>query len=194
LGMTCRGRIQMSGGFFLLMTMLFWLDSGIGFLIPAVAAGFLHEMGHLGVAWWLGLHIKYISLTAIGAEMHFKETEISYAKDLLITAAGPAASLLCAWISAEREEFILAGMCLGQGIFNLLPIYPLDGGRFLHLLLLNWKDGIWADTVTDVFSVITVIASAGGGIALLCIYGNPTLVITACWFLIVRLKRRKNQG
>ena len=111
----------------------------------------------------------------------------------MITAAGPVASFLAAWVAAELDLFVLAGMCLGQGIFNLLPILPLDGGRFLYLLLMNWKDGIWADPATDAISLVFVLLLLGAGLLLLWKFGNPTLGITACWLLAGKLKFKERK-
>jgi len=178
-----------SSGFLFLILMLFWLDKETKILGPAIAACVLHEVGHVLMAKIFGISVKYISLTIVGAELYFwNEERISYLQDMLITAAGPAASIFAARVAGELENFLLAGMCLGQGIFNLLPVLPLDGGRFLYLVLLNWSDGTWANIVVETISLVIVIMIAGIGVLVLLKYGNPTMGITACWLLAGKLK------
>ena len=184
----CRGKVWVSGGFLLLLSMFFWMDSEMGGLFPALAACFLHEMGHVQMARRLKEPVKCIKLTAVGAELHFRNNEISYQKDLLITLAGPVTSLFCAWVAAELKVFVLAGMCLGQGIFNLLPIYPLDGGRVLSLVLMNWRDGAWVDFAGDAMSLLSIFVTLFLGFVLLWKYGNPSLGIVGCWLFAGRLK------
>ena len=100
--------------------------------LPWLAAIFLaaiiHELCHLIVLKLCGIRVYQIHIRKHGAEI---ETEaLSPLQELLCAAAGPAGSFLCLIF---KEHFPILALCgLLQGIYNLLPIYPLDGGRIVH--------------------------------------------------------------
>lgn len=112
----------------------------------------LHELAHCVVARRLGVPIKSITLFIFGGMAHF-ETEPSSARDeLWIAVAGPVMSMFLAvilWlfaraavaagISGAAFEVIsyLAMINLVLALFNLVPAFPLDGGRILRAYL--WK-------------------------------------------------------
>ena len=185
-------RVRISSGFWILLAFLFWLDKGIGILLPALAAAVLHELGHLTMISLVGGGVKEISLTAVGAEIQLDEAvPLSYWKDALAALAGPLASLLCAWAALGVNAYLLAAMCVGQGIFNLMPIELLDGGRILYALIAGMADDRWAQRVLSVTSALVVGALLGVGLILLRQYGNPTLAITAGWLLLGIFRRKE---
>lgn len=187
-----RLRVRVSSGFWILLAFLFWLDEGVGILLPALAAAALHELGHLTMISLMGGSVKEISLAAIGAEIHLDEAvPLPYWKDALTALAGPLASLLCAWVALGMDAYLLTAMCVGQGIFNLLPIEPLDGGRILYALIAGMLDAQWAQRVLSFTSALAVGALFGVGLILLRRYGNPTLAITAGWLLLGTFRRKE---
>jgi len=84
-----------------------------------------------------------------------------------------------------------AGLSLGQGLFNLLPILPLDGGRALGLLLTSLGGEDSAGHVMRVLSAVLSGALLGGGLVLLRVFGNPTLLVTAAWLTAGQLRISK---
>lgn len=187
-----RFRLQITGGFAVLLSLLFWLDEGLGLLLPALAAAALHELGHVAAILLMGGTVKGIRLTAVGAEMELDgRVRFSYGKDVLAALAGPLASFLSAWAAAGLKLWIPAAMCAGQGAFNLLPVGPLDGGRALYAsLAARWDEGK-AVRVVSFFSAVVVGALLGGGLVLLRRFGNPTLMITAVWLLTGIFRRKE---
>ena len=102
----------------------------------------LHELGHALVARRYGLVVGGITLFALGGVTEIVETGTDPIRDLLIAVAGPLISLLLAfagalawWYAAPGPAALLAmHLALTNGamaIFNLMPGYPLDGGRVL---------------------------------------------------------------
>jgi Zn-dependent protease len=102
----------------------------------------LHELGHALVARRYGLAVRGITLFALGGVTEIVETKTDAVRDLLIAVAGPAVSVLLAilgglawWSAPDAALALLAGhLALTNGamaLFNLLPGYPLDGGRVL---------------------------------------------------------------
>ena len=100
-------------------------------LFSAVLAAAVHESFHLIALALCGVKIHGLR---IGTGRAVIETAPLPANlELLCTAAGPAGSFLC---FALARHFPLLGLCgFIQGMYNLLPIYPMDGGRILLCLL-----------------------------------------------------------
>ncbi len=111
----------------------------------------LHEFGHALAGRLLGVVVQDIIITPIGgvARLHGLSARQPL-MELVITLAGPAVNLLLAamfalWLRArnlpmepqglESLPQILMWANLAMGIFNLLPAFPMDGGRVLRALL-----------------------------------------------------------
>ncbi len=120
--------------FLMLFTVLFNLQKHY---LPLFLAAALHELGHAAVICLLGSEIQQIRIIPGGLDIQYQEKHCSYGGDLLIAAAGPAANLLGAMAAsvfgAHADYFV--GLSLILCIFNLLPIYPLDGGSILHTIM-----------------------------------------------------------
>ena len=88
----------------------------------------MHEISHMLVAILLKMNVYEIELLPIGVNAKYigKNT---YLKELIISLAGPIASLLFAVI-LKNEVFKM--MNLSIAIFNLIPIKPFDGGKILE--------------------------------------------------------------
>lgn len=175
-------RLKLTPGFPVMMALLFYLDEGLGLLGWGVLACVLHELGHVLAVHALGGRVRALELSAVGAQMTLDPAHpLSYGRELLAALAGPAASLLTAWLAAGGGLFLLAGLSMGQGVFNLLPLAPLDGGRCVYLLLAPLAGEQRAEGVLRAASAVLAGLLVGGGLILLRVFGNVTLLITAAW-------------
>ena len=130
---------------------------------------FLHELGHIIVGKILGLKIEKIEITPCGFSTAFLGTK---KVDIIVALAGPTVSFMLAilfrYIELEpyigSEEAVYSNLLIL--IFNLLPLYPLDGGRILkgilHIFLGKRKAERYTNSISFIILIIlTFIASIG---------------------------------
>ena len=107
----------------------------LGLPLPWVAAAVLaaavHELCHYLAIAALGGQVGRIAVGSGGAAMELGC--LSPVRELLAAAAGPVGSLSLMLMGRFFPRLALCGLV--QGLFNLLPIYPLDGGRILRRAL-----------------------------------------------------------
>ena len=124
-------------------------------LVAAVLAAVFHELCHYAALRWRGVRVFGLSVGKEGMRM---ETEEMMAMDMLLcVAAGPLGSLLLVQTVRLFPELALCGLV--QGAYNLLPIYPMDGGRIIRSVLeilipekqLRVEKGIAMATVSCIF-------------------------------------------
>lgn len=156
--------------FLLLGLFLILLGYGDIFCICTLSA-LLHEFGHYIVATRLGYQMVKIRLMPFGAEL-FGDTDCFVDRDeIKIALAGPFVNMcicilcLCGWwISPDsyRITYPIFANNIVMGIFNLLPIFPLDGGRIVLASLCKKMTRIKASKivkqVTKGFAIIIFIA------------------------------------
>lgn len=141
------GKLELGWGFPVLAAAA--LLAGAGEVLPAVVLSALgHEMGHLLALYLAGAGVEWVRLTAFGAEIRADTRYLSYPREILCTLAGPAVNLaLAVLLGRIAGDAVAAGVNLTLGVFNLLPVPALDGGRILHLLVSWCRDPMAADRV-----------------------------------------------
>lgn len=146
-------------------TTTYWVVAFISALLLFVCV-LAHELAHALVAQTSGLTVRKITLFIFGGIAHIEEEVKRPGVEFRVAIAGPIASLLLAVVafllalplqgsgaSAEAVLDYLAVSNLVLGAFNLLPGFPLDGGRVLRSIV--WK-------VTGNFKKSTRVTSSVG--------------------------------
>ena len=103
----------------------------LDWLLAAVFAAAAHEFGHLAAIKAFNRHPVSVSVGMLGATIH--TGPLTGTAEFLCAAAGPWASLMLLFLCRLFPKLALCGLL--QGMFNLIPLYPLDGGRMLFCLL-----------------------------------------------------------
>lgn len=95
------------------------------------AAAVIHECAHFLMCCFLGGNITGFQLHPTNALLCVELPKTW--QRIAATAAGPLSSLMLALCCLWMPKLALSGLI--QGLFNFLPVYPLDGGRILRELL-----------------------------------------------------------
>lgn len=146
------------------------------------AAGLLlsivfHETAHSLVARHYGMPIRGITLFIFGGVAEMTAEPTRPRDEFLMAAAGPASSLLLAAIlfllftgaAASGGPAPVAGVLwylallnFMLGVFNLVPAFPLDGGRIFRALLWHWRGDLdWATRIAagagNAFGIVLIV-------------------------------------
>ncbi|KIL46132.1 hypothetical protein KR50_28070 [Jeotgalibacillus campisalis] len=122
--------------------------AGISFLTGQFVSFFvlfaiivIHEFGHTAAAWYFRWKIVSISLLPFGGKLEVEGIlDRPLSEELAVVAAGPIQHLLigaAAFFLLQEWTYyaLLQQINLALLLFNILPIWPLDGGRILFLIL-----------------------------------------------------------
>ncbi len=153
--------------------------------VSVVGCVFVHEAGHVVVARRRGLSVRSIRLFMFGGYSVI-DGAAAPRTEFLIAAAGPAASLVLGVLLLSGTYLLGTDSLIGSalwavglaslaiGIFNLLPGFPLDGGRVVRsVLVLGGRDRVQATRiVTTVGRGLGVVSMVLGSFLLVTF--NPT--------------------
>ena len=203
-----------------LFLFLFLLTSQIEMYIILMIFAIIHELGHLVAGLILKFKPEEVKLTPVGLQIRFKIDSREYnekikearslnIKKAIIALAGPLTNLIIAVVTIIIGYFnaniqntyiyqiiIYANFLIAM--FNLIPIYPMDGGRVLKELLKIFIGSKKAYKITYIVSkTILILLTAVASILVLYIHNIAIVIILAyLWYLEVieirRYNRRKN--
>ena len=121
--------------------------AGTATAVGLFAGVLLHELGHAWTARRYGVTISSITLWIFGGMAHMEDLPDDWDVELYIAVAGPAMSVLVAAVcygllfvvpSGPVFLFVVGSLAVINAtlaVFNLLPAFPMDGGRVLRALL-----------------------------------------------------------
>jgi len=162
---------------------LWWL-LGASAALLLFASVLLHELCHSLVSVSLGLPVKRITLFIFGGVAQIEGEPDEPMKELKIALAGPAMSIVLGIVflllagvlaAAGTPQYVsvlfgyLGTINLMLAVFNLVPAFPLDGGRVLRAILWHFKG--------DMQGATRIAASAGGAFGYTLIFLGIFLVL-----------------
>jgi stage IV sporulation protein FB len=183
---------------------IFYFTKQIEIYAMIMLFALIHELGHLLAGILMGMKPEKIELMPFGVSISFKIKVEEYnkkikkgnmleIKKILVALAGPLTNFIIIIIASNINIDLFKALIVIYTnflimIFNLLPIYPLDGGRILKgILHINF--GIKkSEFYTNIISKITVaIITMLSSVLILYIHNIAiTLIDMYLWYLVIK--------
>lgn len=163
----------------------------------------LHELGHICMGIVLKMKLEKIEIMSCGLASAFQanfddfnikigNTNLLELKKIIIALSGPIVSLILAIIFSyikipyiTQQEAVYSNLLIL--FFNLIPLYPLDGGRIIKGILEILLDKEDVETIVDRISIVTlIILTVISSIAVY--YFKNIAIFLICIFLWIGLK------
>lgn len=139
-------------------------------LIALFGIVFVHELGHVAAARWLGIPVISVMMLPFGGHALLEDRgDFTARKELIIAMAGPLQNMILVaftvllqqtgvWSGSFPVYFIECNILIA--LFNLLPILPLDGGRICQALcsltMPFHSTLVWCSRLSVLFSVMVI--------------------------------------
>jgi Zn-dependent protease/CBS domain-containing protein len=183
--------------------------AALAFLLSLLA----HELAHSIVAQRRGVRVEGITLWLFGGVSQFSSDTASPGASALITFVGPLTSLVLGAVFSAVAAALggvpnvgllrvtlawLGYINILLGLFNLLPAFPLDGGRILQALIwLRTGDRLRATRIAARVGMVFAFLMIGYGLASFLILGNPfggVWWVFLGWFLLSAARAEESSG
>lgn len=187
-----------------LFFILFYFTGQIESYAVILFFAFIHELGHLLAGWAVGMKPNGIKIKPYGVSISFKILPQDYnnkilkgnileVKKILVALAGPLTNLIIIFIIMNCKVNMFKILMIIYSnillvIFNLIPIYPLDGGRIFKSLIYIVFGKRKAETYTqNVSLVILIIISFIGSIAIFYMHNiSIFLIVIFLWIIYIK--------
>lgn len=196
-----------------LFAILFYFTKQIELYAMIMIFALIHEFGHLFAGLLMGMKPEKIELMPFGVSISFKinvkeynrkikKANILELKKIIVAIAGPLTNLLIILITSKLKLEIIKEITIIYTnilimMFNLLPIYPLDGGRILKgILHINLRKTKSEKYINNISKITVIIITAISSILILYIQNIAVFIINLyLWYLIIKedTKYKKRQ-
>ncbi len=178
---------------FLLLAIWFILTRDVLAFFTFVVVVLSHELGHYFIAKKLGYKLDSFFIAPYGVSLNYSEKAFDSKDEIKIAMAGPFVNLCISlaivslwWIfpSLYNFSYTIVYQSLLLGLFNLLPAYPLDGGRILVGLLQTYMPRDRAVSVTRKINYVFSFIFLGLFFVSCFINFNPSLCLCGAFLLL----------
>jgi stage IV sporulation protein FB len=196
--------------------LLFWVYAQVPSLLLALTFSVLiltsvalHELGHTIVSQRYGVDVQDIVLTPLGGMARLRNLPENPRHEVRIALAGPYVSLLLAltsglitWLGARiglslRITAWLTILNMMLFLFNLLPSFPMDGGRVLRGCLTRTRGAMEATRIATktgkVMSIIFIVLGLMSGNFFLALIGVFILMAAGSEYRMMQMKHWQEQ-
>lgn len=184
-----------------LFLILFYITGQLGEYAVILILAFVHELGHLLAGIILGMKPAKLELKPYGISISFKINPNDYNKKIakgnllelkkaIVACAGPVTNLIIIIITLNLRLNIFTSLLIIYSnilliIFNLIPMYPLDGGRIVKSLIYLFLGKKKAEKYTNNISFIfLIIVTFMGSVATFYFENMAVFLIIICLWLI----------
>lgn len=189
---------------------LFYLTKQIELYATIMILCIIHELGHVVMGIIMGFKIEKMEIMPLGLSVAFKiniddynkkvkKGNILQLKKVAIAAAGPLTNLIMLLIVLNTNinvkivsNEILAYANILIMLFNLMPIYPLDGGRILKELINIFEGSIKSKMyIGKVSKVVMILITMIGSIAVMYLKNVAIFfIIIYLWIIVIKENKR----
>lgn len=189
-----------------LFIVLFFLTGQLEIYALVMVFALIHELSHLLCGALLGFKVNTLKIMPFGFSLEFESVVEDYNKKVgksnllsvkktIVAFAGPLINLLIVILGILRNvdmDIVYSNFLIL--IFNLMPIYPLDGGRILKNILKifvgNRKANRYINTITNIFTIVLTMLSS----ILIILYKNIAIlvILIVIWSMTIKENTKHN--